>query len=341
MPPLTQKKGAGNGGPKAAPLKAALGSQPGGPRSKEQSLGDLILEPFTGCLDFLGKRIAPYYTTLVKIAFVQGLAVFAIGAVFAVIAILLLGILGGFSLLGISQGLGIAMASLPLLVAGCVLLLILVVLISWIETTIEMTAINYTAMELEGKAGFGIIETAKRIMGRTFRYVLVNLGIVLVAMLPAALIVGAMIALGNPIAGFVGVFLIIGYMVVVFVAFAFFAQFWRYGFLIDDLPVVEALKRSFKIAKARPLEVVLFDLLFIGIGIIVMIPLFIASMVVGFGLGLVQMIFSLLSIGILTIVMAVIITIVRMVANLLIFTLAQVYYTPTHYLFWKRIKERI
>ncbi len=333
--------------------------QPGGiPAPKEAgSLSDSVLKPFNGMLNFLGKRIAPYYLKLLKIEVLNLAVAFALGLVFAIFFVLLLGLLGGFTILGIVSGLGALMASLPLLIISALLLLIAIFVISWAQNSVQLTSILYTDSEMSGRTGFSIIENAKAISGKIFRYVIVNLALVAVLCIPAILILlvgfgGSLMSMGSSggsgssaLLGLGGILLsyvlLFVYGVIALVLFQYFTQFWVFEMLIANRGVVDALKRSIMLACRKPVETILFDILFVVGLAIVTIPLFIVSFIIGLIFTLVQLALGVLSGPVLGIVVMLLMYFIRLVLNILIFTGSQAYSVPTRYLFWKGIKDTV
>ena len=320
-------------------------------------MGDVVIKPFNGMMDFLGRRIAPYYLTLLKIEALNLAVAFGLGFVFAALFLLLLGILGGFTILGIVSGLSAVMASIPLLIIMVILLVIAVFVISWAQNSVQLTSILLTDSEMAGKTGFSIIENAKAISGKIFRYVIVNLALVAVLCIPALLIVvvgfgGSLMSMGtgggsgsSALLGLGGILLsymlLFVYGIIAFVLYQYFIQFWTFEMLIADRGVVDALKRSVMLSCRKPVETILFDVLFVVGLVIVMIPLFIVSFIVGLILTLGQLALSVLSGPVLGIVVMVLIYAIRLVLNVLIFTGSQVYSVPSRYLFWKGIKDTV
>jgi len=340
----------------AAPSQMQSQQKGSGSAPKETgSLSDGVLKPFNGMIDFLGKKIVSYYLTLLKIEVLNLAVAFALGLVFAIFFVLLLGLLGGFTLLGIVSGLSTLTASIPLLIITVILIVIAVFVISWVQNSIQLTSILYTDSEMSGKGGFRIIENAKAISGKIFKYVIVHLALVMVLCIPAIVIMvvgfggsamsmgagsgsSALLGLGGLLISYMLLFV---YALIAMVVYLYFTQFWVFEMLLADRGVTDALKRSIMIACKKPVETILFDLLFIVGSAVVMVPLFIVSFIVGAILTVGQFALSALGGPFIGMIVVLVFYVLRVILNVFIFTTSEVYSIPTRYLFWKGIKDKV
>lgn len=118
--------------------------------------------------------------------------------------------------------------------------------------------------------------------------------------------------------------------------YAFFLQFWSYGFLIQGLGVRQSLINSYKLVRSRPLDVLIFDFVFMVLIWVVSVPMSI-FFVIAYVLLIFLSIMTLL-VPFIGIVISLLVLLLFAMIFIIFMTLAQMVSLPVMYLFWKRIK---
>lgn len=304
---------------------------------KVRKEGSGITGPMMGALNgwfgYIRRKAVHYYVGLLKI----GLA-----ALFASWIVLVAILLVGFALLfGAGVALGIAgmtddttvnMAATTITIIGC---LIGFVILTWVERTIQMTALIFTEAEFNGRR-FSLIESVLRIYWPVFRLTLADIGLSILFMVPAALIVVFAMANTLTAAGSIGLILVVLYVAFFIIVYAYLAQFWSYGVVLERRGVWDSLKQSVHIATRNIVEVLLFDIVWV-LGILAFaIPLIIYSFISGVASSVLQ---AMIENGGLAMLGAYLLfVIVNAIISTVLATILEAFGTPTHYLFWKNVK---
>jgi len=333
------------------------------PAMKEGSLIDFVLEPFKQWYDFARPNWKGYWFGLLKIAFTS---FFVNVALFILLLLVLAGIVfaaGGFGEI-------LRLNVVPLIAIVLLLFVILVVgvfLIGWITASISSTAVIYTNARFLG-GEFSIWGSFMKIKGRVLRYMLIEYGLYLIVMLPFLLIFGLIIGvIAISLFGFSGLvsssptstlpllgaalfsyFLLYIFVMIFFLfvslfnlIFRFFAQFWGYGFLLEDLGVIDALKKSVRIVRNKPLETLVFCIIWFVAVAVASLPLSFFSFFINIGFRLFPY-FYMSSLGLLgNVLLYAAIFLVAAFVSIFLSTLAKVVSIPIHYLFWKKVKGQI
>ncbi len=309
---------------------------------KIYSLTDFITQPLNTWIEYMKENAVKYYKNLLKIN-LASIAAFVVPIiVFGAMAALLFFLLGGTKIPNM----------LAMVVSGFVLL-VGIILAGWASDSIEMTRILYTDAEFSGKP-FNMVETAKMISGKVLRYLIADVLIWTLLMIPAAIIFflflggwvglsalgtktgssGFLLALLGFLAGYMLIFV---YLVAATFLHNFLLQFWKYGFLLENLGIRESLKKSISIIKRRPLEVFVFNLVSgIIAGGVLSIPLIIYGVLAQIGFNIIQLSLLLGPIGWVIIIVAIII---HLIINTILGTIPEAFAVPTHYLVWKMAKD--
>lgn len=328
-------------------------------KSGKQDFFDFILAPFQAWWGFIQTNYKIYYTQLLKIALIELVAGWVLFILFAMVGaglFLLLTAGGGMSGLDTLDLSAFTRTAIIGMVVLGLFVLIALVITGWIQTTIGLTAILFTDMQLSNRSEpFSIRSAFQAIQGKVLKYVLLEWVLLFILILPGLLlfvlplISGGAAGLLAPsreaagmgaLAGIFGflaaIFLFIGYAVLVFNLYRFFAQFWKYGFLLGNLGVMEALKTSFSMVKRKWLEVIAFDLFWLFGIILFSVPLSIYGFFaqiglrfISFGAGLAPALW----------IVYLVVLLVHVVIATILTTIVQVFSLPTHYLFWKKLAE--
>jgi hypothetical protein len=238
---------------------------------------------------------------------------------------------------------------IPLALVGVVFIVLSMIFIATVTSAIQFTAITLTDARLSGKS-LGMGESFNRIKGRTFRFVLLNIGIWIVLSLPALVIMALpflsflFMQAGSAVLvstmGFMMSMIFVElYLMLVLLLYAFFLQFWVYGFLIDDLPVREALTRSYRLVRSKPFEVLIFDIVLMAISMIVSVPFTILFIV--FYLVLWFLMVVMIAMPVIGLVLLAFLILAFLIIALLCAPLMEMVMLPITYLFWKRIKAPV
>ena len=325
--------------------------------SSAASFFDPIIEPFRKWVDYIRPNLVRYYAGLLKINIVSLLVGWAFVLLFAMIAIAAVFLIvgsSGISMSGLMKIIGNMTAIIVILIAG----VLIFAAMSWAKTSIDLSAVLYTDSEFNGKS-FDIIGSAWSIKWKALLFIITDIAIWFVIMLPIIAAVLVLIATGalagaglsGPSSGsgafigvmgmFLGIFLLeiaaFAYIIFMLLAFGFLAQFWRFGFLLGGMGIVESLKASVSIIKRNPLEVLVFDILWVVGFIIFSIPLFTYAMFSNFLLDIARLItetsgkLELWAIYLLLVAVSAVIT-------AFLSTLVQIFILPTPYLLWKRMR---
>ncbi|MDO8553657.1 MAG: hypothetical protein Q7S22_02525 [Candidatus Micrarchaeota archaeon] len=316
------------------PVETPVQEQP-----KILSLGDFITQPINQWIDYIRQNAVKYYVGLLKIELLA-IAIFSlIILVFGLISFGALALLGGFQ------------SSLALVVSG-IIFLIGLILASWSYSSIQMTELIYTDCEFNNKE-FAIIKSAKEISGKVLRFIVVDTLIITALMIPGAIIVIVFIAGGaglsalktssgsNPLIGIMGLlaayFILIIYFILVMFIYGILTQFWRYGFIIENLGIRESLKKSISIVKRKPSEV-LIVIIVLGLitGSVFSIPSMIYYFFAQIGMNILSLTLSFGPIGIIIFVIGIV---VHILISTVLGVIPKTFSVPTRYLFWKMIKD--
>jgi hypothetical protein len=324
----------------------------GEPSKPEPDFIDLVAQPFGRWFDFIRTEPVRYYLGILRINILSLLAGWALLVLFLLvvtcIAFALFGALLFTSPAGVLQNIS---GSIGAILAIAVLFLIGILMISWAKTSIELCAYDFTDSQF-GKRGFAIKDTLGRIKWPAFRFMLIESAIWVVIMIPlaiiAALLIGALALVGDSLGAlgpFVIVFLAVMaeilafiYLIFMSIAFGFFSQFWRFGFLIDGRGVMESLRAGVRIIIRRPLEVICFDLGWLLVGLLFSLPLILFSTVGGFFIGLFRSL-AIMSLNPILWAVLLIVLVMEALITALLSSLVQAFSLPTLYLFWKRMKD--
>ena len=296
---------------------------------------DKVAEPFKEWSGYVGKNHIGYYLGLLKILIVAAVAGFIIFTVFAVIS----GILASTE-----PGAGI--------LVGIVLMAVGLLAGEWIQRALKLTAIIYTDAEFSKKR-FAMLDAFSKIKWPVLRYLLLEIIILLILSIPAIILFGMATmnfieAMGStlvtdgqiPLEDLTSTlasvmplyFAGLAYEIAIIIGFAFLAQFWAYGFLIQGKGVVDSLKDGIGIVKNNAALVVVFDMVWI-IGILVFaIPLIAYNIF-----------FNQIAYGILLLaglggggIVAIGVLVFNFLITVALSTLVTWFALPTQYLFWKK-----
>lgn len=348
----------------ASPPPRAMGQKPApvsgvaeGSRAPEkEGLLDFVIEPFSKWFDFIKKNWKGYYWGLFRITLVQVVATIGLLALFAIIACVLAIALYGINAVTSGAVFQNIAANAIMLAIACIGAIIAFVFMVWVSACIGLTRCIFTDAAANGRA-FSLREAAWRIKWPALRYLIVNFAVSLALIVPVLVLfvlyiagtgaAGATLNGGSATALAVGVgllvaFIAIVYMVLAFLAYHILLQFWQYGFLLDNLGVVEALRRSVSIVKGRLAQVLAFDIIWavaiIAIGIVLWIVEVVIAIPVSIATAIVEAMITLFGLALVSMLISAAVQIFMGLVRLAIGTLAEMFSVPTHYLFWKKVK---
>lgn len=323
--------------------------------AKKESFLDYVTAPFKEWYSYIKDNAVQYYIQLLKIYFLGTFASLALMLLFALVAAGILVAAGGMAVFTDVETAVDTILLPPVLIALGLLFIIAVIVTSWVDNAISLTAVIYTDTEF-GKGKFSIMEAFNRIKGKVFRYLVVHFGIWFLIMLPfiilALFIMGGVAALlsqdseslrtamiGMLIAMPFGMILFMGYLVLVQLMYSLFAQFWTYGFLLGNLSVMDALGRSVDMVVKKFARVIVFGiLLYIGAAAFGA-PLMIYNMLFQFVVRVLP--YTGLESGLWMLWLFVLIIPIHIIIAGVLTTIVRAFSLPSHYLFWKKVRKDI
>lgn len=308
--------------------------------AEQTKTSDLVFSPIRDSISFLRLNFKEYYLDLLKIVVSKIAVSLCLLLVFGLIFLI-----GYFSIsmLHLNPGLPIEIGLLA------IFLFIFWLIALVIQETFGLATMLLTEAKLSGQK-FNLKETVFSLYKTAFKFLVVDSVVRLILAIPVILVIGFMIASPMTLAGthdfssimsFMAVFLVAYifvflYLLVVQILYYFFLQFWQYGFLFEKMGIIAAMKRSVALAKSKPFDVLIFDVIFIILSALASLPLMAFVMIV-----YVCMIFlEVLTIffpplGLVVLAVAFIIIIIGAV---LLSTITMMVSLPTHMLFWKKLK---
>ncbi len=335
--------------------------QPGAPAPgavQKDGMSDFITGPFRKWWDFIRINPVGYWLGLVRISLASTL-------VYVLFYILMLAALVGvvFALGGVGEVLKMAPLQLVLLIALFgIVFLVGSLAIAWLASSISMTSIAYTDARLTG-GSFSISECFSRIKYRVLKFLLALTGILFAVRIPLYLLFAAFIAvvicmalassaytgLSLVLLPFGMMFYLVFYLLVLmyiflllvfYAAFAFVAQFWLLGIVLEGKGVVVSLKRSFAIVKASPLESFLFCVLWAIGTCIASLPMMAFVFVIY--IGVFASVYIVASLGVLWGgVIVAFLFLLDMLISVLLGSITSAFSQPTQILFWKSARDRM
>lgn len=326
----------------AAPAKEAKVEKP--KEKKGDEFIDRIISPLGQWWGYIKSNIVRCYVALLSIGLFEVAAVVGL-FILAIVAVLVFVFVSQFVVLPDMD---------PAALMGIITIVSIILYIAfwlfylWLRETIQCTATVFIDSQFSGKP-FGIIAAIGAIKGKVFRFLITDILLKVALVLPVIAVIVLLVTLVIPGGDFpsappatkiivlVVFALAIVYLVLAFILYLFFLQFWRYGFLVGGMGVIDSLKQSISLVKRRPLETFMFDIIVILATSLLRIPLVFVYFGAYFGLFFV-IIFMMISPLLGFAVELLGILLIGIVA-LLITSLAQCFWLPTHYLFWKRIRE--
>lgn len=301
-----------------------------------------VKQPLSTWWAYIKKNFSRYYVQLLKISVLGAFSAMTVLLVFVLVSA------GVFFFLGAGMPDIITSANMIYLTAGLLVVLFsLMLMVRWIEESISLTAVVFTDNEFR-KRPFGIIETFWKIKTDVLKYLLADFAVRAVLFLPFLLVVAFLgfavfggsispgIASGIVLVMLTIMLFLIYYILITFV-YGFFVQFWTYGFLVEKKGVVESLKRSVSLARKNIVKTFAFDVVWIILGMIISIPLTLYGF---FARLLIRIIGMAAGISIAVLAVYLIVICIHFVIVLLLSTAVRTFKLPTHYLFWKKIKNQ-
>jgi hypothetical protein len=193
-------------------------------------------------------------------------------------------------------------------------------------------------------------QSFSQIKGKVFRYVLLDILIRILISLPALAIIAIPVlssislAKASP-ASFLVMFygLMFAYMLAFFyvmaalLLYSFFTQFWVYGFLLDGLGVMDSLKQSFRMVRARPLDILISDLVMMVLSWIASVPMMAFYMMAYVALIFLEVLFILMPLAGLGLLL--IGGLACVLASIFFTVLVEMLQVPMLYLLWKEFKR--
>ena len=307
---------------------------------KPDDFGDIITSPFGRWWEYIKSNIVRCYGKFLLINVLDLIATAIIMGLF-IVAFITLGV-GATAVVVAQVGAPAYLATFA--VIGALYLLYLFVL-SWSHETIKVAAVLFADSEFSKKP-YGTLDSILSVAGRMFRFAIVDGAIRILLLLPLLIVLGAAAYFMLPslqsqtlfLFIMVGEVLVGIYALVVFTAYSFIAQFWRYGFLFGGLGVMDALRASWSLIQRRFMESFIFDIAAGLLYILALTPLFVIYFVLYFVMMFLMIALMLIPGGIF-VALAVWMLLLG-IAVALFMTLAECVWVPTHYLFWKRITEK-
>lgn len=321
--------------------------------AEKESFFDYVLAPFKGWYNYIKDNAAQYYIQLLKIHLLKIFAGLGLLLFFALIAAGILMIAGGTGVFTDAESMIATLTLLPVLLSLGLLFIISMIVIGWVSNSIALTAVIYTNTEFE-KGKFSIMESFKRIKGKVFRYLVAQFVIWIVILLPVIIVgllmIGGFAALssqdsegrGFAIFGMilalpVAMLLLIGYLFFAQLLYGLFAQFWVYGFLLENMGIRASLRRSVDIVLKKPVKVIVFGiLLYIG-AVAFGAPLMIYSVFFQFAIRMLVYV-GVVSEHLILWLFILVIPIHTIIVGVLS-AIVQAFNLPSHYLFWKKVRK--
>lgn len=287
--------------------------------------------------DFVKKNYKVYYVQLLKVLLTQVAA--AIGML---IIICLIGVTAYFGV----TALNLTQYWMWLLGIGAIAAIIAIVAMNWIQRSILFTEVTITDAMLGGRQ-LGIAKSFSDIKWRTLRYVITDIVVRIVVFLPALILLAlpflsfVVLPKDAAMSAFIMLFMVAFmaawlYYIVALIAYAFLLQFWPYGFLIEGLSVKDSLKKSYRIARSRPFDVLVFDIVLLALSWTATIPMMVFYMLAYFAIIFLQIILIFLPLAGIAAILACIV--IMAIVSVFFSALIEMVRVPLHYLFWKKLK---
>jgi len=332
--------------PKAtAPDKPALPAKaPDADKTKAQEKGgkkdafeDAIRIPLENWWNFACANFREFYFWLLKLNLIRVILQFAaMGA----LLLLLVGIILWTPWAGLENGLLIMLVTVGILgILGCLAVL-------WLIQSFENTAYLLTRAQIK-RDPFSLPGGLNAVKGKTLRFVLVDVSLRTIILLPAILIlvvpffvlfsVSPAALAFFPLFMFAYVFYLL-YFYVTGVIYQFLTQFWRYGFLIEGLGIIAALRKSVSLLRAHFFEVLIYDAILVVLYFTASIPLMIFTGITYFGLMFLQI--AAIAVPLIGIILYAAAFLIAALIATFLSTITEVVWRPAHYEFWKQITSR-
>jgi hypothetical protein len=324
---------------KSAPSNAAKGemaiSSP--PGEKKDAFEDSIRIPLENWWNFACANFKEFYFRLLKLNLIRVILQFAaMGA----LLLLLVGIILWTPWVGLENGLLIMLLSVGVLgILGFLAVL-------WLIQSFENTAYLLTRAQIK-RDPFSLPGGLNAVKGKTLRFVLVDVSLRTIILLPAVLILAVpFVVIFNasaaafaffPLFMFAYVFYLL-YFYVTGVIYQFLTQFWRYGFLIEGLGIIAALRKSVSLLRAHFFEVLVYDAILVVLYFTASIPLMIFTGITYFGLMFLQI--AALAVPLVGIILYAVAFLFAALIATFLSTITEVVWRPAHYEFWKQITGR-
>lgn len=328
-------------------------AEPPKPETPDQKPKDDISStvggPLSAWYEYIKLNAAHCYVGLLRIAIASWLAtvVFCIVTVAAMAALLAAAIGGGALALLASGQLGTLLAALtaPVLALLIIIPIVLMILLSWVQTVIGLTRLTFAEAELTGKQ-FSIRQSAWELKRVALRFLLLDSAMRLVLSLPAIALISLAVAcifVAGPLVGWIAVLLATllagAYCFAAFAVYGFVTQFWAYGFVLGGMGVRESLAKGLSLVRNRLIEAFAMGLvLWVG-AMVLALPL----AVFGIASGLVELVLRLAAgipgVGTAILGIYIIYRIIDVLVSMALGVIPMVLGVPAHYLFWKRVSR--
>jgi len=326
---------------KKAPEKAAPEAGAGKPETskapaaamKKRDAVDQAVDLIGPTFDFIRANLREFFVKMLKVelvALAAGLVLLAIIVAVAVALLFVTGTIGKGAFMDQLFANPVALAILALW------LLIGILAMAWISKSISLTQYVITKEQFEGTYP-GIWQTFQRIKFPVLSYVILNLGIVLVALgLPLAIV---FMLKASAAAFWLGIVVFAAYAVVFLLAYYFFTQFWLWELLLGGKGATEALSASISIVMQNFIGVFIFDIFNLVAFLIITVPFFLVGIALSAAnqVGALATMFvapaAYLAVLVVYILLRIILSLLQSAANATVLL-------PYSYSFWNAIRKR-
>lgn len=288
--------------------------------------------PASSWWDFTRANYKGFYLRMLKLNFAR---FFAMAAAAASIFIIFLAVFAG--------GAFLKAETLPIAAAALILAILSLVFLMWANQLFENA--SYLATEAQiNKKPFSMISALFSLKGISMRFTLVDSLIRLALLVPALLVLGAVlypIATNSPERGVLLISLWLAYIILLVYMYLtnlladFILQFWRYFFLFEGRGVIASLRPAASIIRRNPAEVLMFDIL-----ILISMLVFSVPYAVFFGftyLILVILQFFAIFIPILGILVYLLAVVIIALAGIFFTTIIDLSWRPAQYFVWRKL----
>jgi hypothetical protein len=291
-------------------------------------------------LEFVWANFKAFFLKMLKIGLASAGAAFLAGAIFAILSIVILLLLGvsmtGGMLAPFLSGIERNPIALAALLAWCAAWIIGIM---WLSTTISLAAYPIAKEQFEGKYS-GLWETCNRIKFKALGYMLLHIAILVIFIGIPLLLLAFFLIHGNDLLFILGALLFAIASFVFLLLYLFLSQFWAWELLVAGKGPFESLKASASLAVGNAFGSLVFDVIRALGFVLLFAPFWIIGSILGLGLQ-VGAVISLLPGGIIAyLAFIALYVLLRAALEILRTAVTESVILPYSYSFWERIRKK-